>query len=225
MAAKKTTVNKSDFIRQHASLSTAEVIAKAKAAGLKVSSSLVYMVRGRVDAKKGQAKKAKKTSTAKPVAAAPAPSTKSKVSKAAFIRSLPKDMPVAEVIAKGKAQGLKLAETYVSWARWAGKKANKKSAKAAAPATKPSAPTVQVTTRATPRNPTLTNGVRSPVSSSAETLLRAVAAEIGLGRAIEILAGERARVHSILRGVDASRSGAGCDAEFFVPPATIRGLS
>ena len=194
MAAKKTTVNKSDFIRQHASLSTAEVVAKARAAGLKVSSSLVYMVRGRVGAKKAVAKK---TTPAKSVTAA---TTKSKVSKAAFIRSLPKDMPVAEVIAKGKAQGLKLAETYVSWARWAGKKANKKSAKAAAPATKPSAPTVQVTTRATPRKPTLTNGVRSPASSSAETLLRAVAAEIGFGRAIEILAGERARVHSILRG-------------------------
>jgi hypothetical protein len=196
-STKKTTVNKSDFIRQQsAALSAPEVVAKGKAAGIKFSTQLVYHVRRGPKATKGAAKK---TSTAKPVAAAPAPITKSKVSKAAFIRSLPKDMPVAEVIAKGKAQGLKLAETYVSWARWAGKKANKKSAKAAAPATKPSAPTVQVTTRATPRNPTLTNGVRSPVSSSAETLLRAVAAEVGLGRAIEILLGERARVHSILR--------------------------
>jgi hypothetical protein len=198
MAAKKTrttkTPNKSDFIRQQsATLSAPEVVAKGKAAGIKFSSQLVYHVRRGPKATKGAAKK---TSSAKPVTAA---TTKSKVSKAAFIRSLPKDMPVAEVIAKGKAQGLKLAETYVSWARWAGKKANKKSAKAAAPATKPSAPTVQVTTRATPRNPTLTNGVRSPVSSSAETLLRAVAAEVGLGRAIEILLGERARVHSILR--------------------------
>jgi hypothetical protein len=51
-----------------------------------------------------------------------------------------------------------------------------------------------------PSNPKLTNGVRSPVSSSAETVLRAVAAEVGLGRAIELLEGERARVHSILRG-------------------------
>jgi hypothetical protein len=205
MAAKKTstpkTPGKSDFIRkQPASLSAPEVVAKGKAAGIKFTPQLVYKVRGGSTAKKRQAKKAKKTSTAKPVAAAHAPSTNSKVSKAAFIRSLPKDMPVAEVIAKGKAQGLKIAETYVSWARWAGKKANKKSAKATAPATKPRAPTVQVTTRATPRKPTLTNGVRSPASSSAETLLRAVAAEVGLGRAIEILAGERARVHSILRG-------------------------
>jgi hypothetical protein len=37
-------------------------------------------------------------------------------------------------------------------------------------------------------------------TSSAEDLLKAVGAEIGLGRAIELLLGERARVHSILRG-------------------------
>jgi hypothetical protein len=36
-------------------------------------------------------------------------------------------------------------------------------------------------------------------ASSAENLLRAVAAEIGLGRAIELLHGERARTHSLLR--------------------------
>jgi hypothetical protein len=35
-------------------------------------------------------------------------------------------------------------------------------------------------------------------SSSSEDLLRAVAADVGLGRAVEILAGERARVRAIL---------------------------
>jgi hypothetical protein len=33
-----------------------------------------------------------------------------------------------------------------------------------------------------------------------EPLLRAVAAELGLGRAVEILQGERARVRAVLRG-------------------------
>jgi hypothetical protein len=44
--------------------------------------------------------------------------------------------------------------------------------------------------------------VPRPITStrSAEDLLKAVAAEIGLGRAIEQLQGERARVRAILRG-------------------------
>jgi hypothetical protein len=37
-------------------------------------------------------------------------------------------------------------------------------------------------------------------ASSTETLLKAVAAEIGLGRAMEILAGERARVRAVIGG-------------------------
>jgi hypothetical protein len=41
---------------------------------------------------------------------------------------------------------------------------------------------------------------RVTTSSSAEDLLRAVAAEIGLGHAVEILAGERARVKAVSRG-------------------------
>lgn len=43
---------------------------------------------------------------------------------------------------------------------------------------------------------------QSPVinRSSAEDVLRAVAAEVGLGRAIGLLEGERARVHAVLRG-------------------------
>jgi hypothetical protein len=37
-------------------------------------------------------------------------------------------------------------------------------------------------------------------ASSVDDLLRAVAAELGLGRAVEILAGERARIRAVLRG-------------------------
>jgi hypothetical protein len=37
-------------------------------------------------------------------------------------------------------------------------------------------------------------------SSSAENLLKAVAAEIGLGPAIEILSGERAKVRAVIGG-------------------------
>lgn len=37
----------------------------------------------------------------------------SKTSKTAFVLSLPLDMPAKDVIAKGKAQGLKLTEAYI----------------------------------------------------------------------------------------------------------------
>lgn len=109
-------------------------------------------------------------------------------SKAAFIRSLPAAMPVKDVVAKAKEAGLKIADTYVYWARSAAKKgsAKRKSVKQAA-------------RRATPRTGP---AVSRPIATrtSAEDLLKAVAAEIGLGRAIEVLQGERARVHAVLRG-------------------------
>jgi hypothetical protein len=44
-------LSKSDFIRQHADLSTADLIAAGKKAGLSFTSSLVYAVRGRKEAK------------------------------------------------------------------------------------------------------------------------------------------------------------------------------
>jgi hypothetical protein len=58
------------------------------------------------------------------------------------------------------------------------------------------------TTTSTPKT---VNGAGASVAvptttSSAEDLLRAVAAELGLGRAVEILARERARVAAALRG-------------------------
>ncbi len=60
---------------------------------------------------------------------------------------------------------------------------------------------------ASPAKPTAWNGTRpSNSASSVEDLLRAVAAEIGLGRAMEILAGERARVRRVLGDEVASRS-------------------
>jgi hypothetical protein len=177
MPAKKTTLSKSDFIRQHASLSTADVIAKAKAAGLKVSSSLVYMVRGRAGAKKAVAKK---TSTATKKATAQTPVT---VSKADFVRARSHLSP-KEIVEDAKSGGVKFDVSYVYRVRGYDKTAGRK--KVAAKQT--SKPAV-----ASGSGPSITR------TSSAEDLLKAVAAEIGLGRAIELLQGERARVHSILR--------------------------
>jgi hypothetical protein len=50
--------------------------------------------------------------------------------------------------------------------------------------------------------PIATNGSRSSstLGAKAENVLKAVAAELGLGRAMEILAGERARVRAVIEG-------------------------
>jgi hypothetical protein len=241
--------SKTDFIRaQPASLSAADVIAKGKTEGIKFTPQLVYRVRG-----SAKAKSSKAASGTKPAAATT--STPNPPSKRAFIRAIPFSVSAKDVVAQGKAAGLKFNTDYVQRAR---KTANDV-------ATKPTSP---VPTSATPKAPakllkskadfvraysslspkeivekgkaegvkfdaryvyrvramdkaarkrkraaakTLTstpkdvNGTGASVmsaapSSSAEDLLRAVAAELGLGKAVEILAGERARVQSILKG-------------------------
>jgi hypothetical protein len=177
---KKATLSKSDFIRQQPSyLSAAELVSKAKAAGINFTPVLVYKVRGRAKAKRSAAKKASAIVTTAPNAAA----TKPAKSKSAFIRSLPSSTPAKEVVKQAKALGMKLTESYVYNVRGAAKKTAKaKRADAKSPAVR------------------VANGGASRGSTSAENLLKAVAAEIGLGPAIEILAGERARVAAVIGG-------------------------
>jgi hypothetical protein len=175
MIAKKTALNKSAFIRsQPAAMSTAEVIASGKAQGLKISSSLVYMVRGRAGAK------APKKAAAKNVAAIVAP--KPIESKAAFVRSRSHLSP-KEIVEDAKGAGLKLDVGYVYNVRGTAK------ASAKTKVMRQAARTVRTA-----------GAVARPISTSskAEDLLKALGAELGLGRAIEILAGERARVRAVL---------------------------
>ena len=89
-----------------------------------------------------------------------------------------------DVVAKAKAAGIALTDTYVYNVRGAAKAAaSKAAAKPAAPVNAPVAHAV----------------AKSGVSAgSVESLLKAVAAEIGLGRAFEILVGERGRVQAVL---------------------------
>ena len=103
-----------------------------------------------------------------------------------FILGLPRTLSAKEVLSKAKANGLATSESNVHRVRrlHGGKKATAKSAPAAA---KPSH-VIRVKAK--------TNGVHS----SAEDLLRAVAAELGLGHALEILQSQRARVRAVLGG-------------------------
>jgi hypothetical protein len=178
---KKPTLSKSDFIRQQpASMPANEVVAKAKAVGLKFAPQLVYKVRGRAKTKKSTPKK-----TSAMVATAPMTSaTKPPKSKSAFIRNLPSSTPAKEVVEQAKAAGIKLNVGYVYNVRGAAKKAAKQKRGAAK----------------SPAVGTPTNGGGARRSANVENLLKAVAAEIGLGPATEILAGERARVAAVIGG-------------------------
>jgi hypothetical protein len=100
--------------------------------------------------------------------------TKPITSKASFVRSLPATIPAKAVIGQAKAAGMKLSLAYVYTIR-AKAKENRGSTRAG---------------RSVPRPIT--------TSSLAESLLRALGAELGLGHAIELLAAERAKVLAVL---------------------------
>jgi len=196
--AKSAGVSKSEFIRLHPSLTTAEVIAAGKDQGLSFTSSLVYAVRG-AKAGKAATKKPtpKKTPASKTSAARQATASKDAApSKSEFIRDLPLTLSAKDVVAQAKAAGIKFDDTYVYKIRRAAEKkgagkpvVNKMASKKAV-----------ATSKETPApKPVGTNGSRpSGSASSVEDLLRAVAAELGLGRAMEILEGERARVRRVI---------------------------
>jgi hypothetical protein len=178
------TQTKSDFVRSLPNtMSAADVVTKAKDAGLKITSQLVYKVRGRA---KGLGKR-KRMAAAKPTVAVKKTqaSVKPPESKAAFVRSLPASTPAKDVAKLAKTAGIRLDVRYVYNVRGAAKMKAKKNRAAA---------------KVTTSTPTSTNGARPSVNANAETLLKAIGAELGLGKAIEILAGERARVASVISG-------------------------
>jgi len=102
--------------------------------------------------------------------------------KADFVRGLPASTPAKDVVKLARAAGIKLGIFYVYGVRRAAQMGARKK-------------------RAPAKSPTVSavvNGGGSRVSANVENLLRAVAAEIGLGTAIEILSGERARVRAVI---------------------------
>jgi hypothetical protein len=110
-----------------------------------------------------------------------APAGSSKTNKSAFVRSLPTDTPAKEVIEKGKAQGIKLTAAYVYSIRTAAKAHAAKPGRAAGLG----------------RSSGAAKG-RDSNDRRIEDLLRAVAAELGLSRAIGLLQAEQQRVRAVL---------------------------
>jgi hypothetical protein len=168
---------------------------------------LVYEVRA-LDRRKTAAKKAPvvadvkgkpataTTDTAKTAATSP-------ISKGDWIRAQPASLTAAELVAKAKEAGIKLSSALVYKVHGRAKAAKpieaKVAAKPAAVTPKPPAVVAPVApkleTAPTPAAPAATAG-----RTTAEDLLKAVASEIGLRRAIGLLEEQRARVLSVIGG-------------------------
>lgn len=93
-----------------------------------------------------------------------------------------KHLSPKEIVEDAKAAGIKLDAGYVYNVRATDENARKKKRDSKA------------TTTSNLTRPS------SPVDTNEEELLKLVAAEVGLGRAMETLAGEGARVRAVLRG-------------------------
>jgi hypothetical protein len=132
MAAKKTrkasrSVSKSAFVRGlPTTLPAKEVVAKAKAAGLKISDRYVHVIRSiaKRAAKQGNGAAPAVRRGGRPIS-----------SKRTFVLSLPSSMPATEVIERAKTQGMALTTNYVYKIRSRGAAA---SARDASEATLPS---------------------------------------------------------------------------------------
>jgi hypothetical protein len=126
---------------------------------------------------------ATKNAPAPPKPAAPARSKTTSAapqSKAGFVRAQSANLTAREVVDEGKAVGITLTTTYVYNVR--GKSKGRKAK--ARPAARNAAPRA-------------TNGARA---GGAEDVLRALAAEIGLARAIALLEDERRSVRRLIAG-------------------------
>lgn len=201
--AKKGQPNKSDFVRQHPTLSPAEVVAKAKEAGLTVSTNLVYMVRGRAKAAAKPAKAAKPA--AKPLAKAPAKAPAAAAPKAPalptgkvgsptasdFIRTLPAGISAKEAVAKGAAMGFKFTPNLFYLVRTRAKKAaGKASRPAKIVAPKPVAAKAVAPKAAAAAGP----------DASAETVILRLILRHGVDYVRQLVDGAVARATAVLAG-------------------------
>src|SRR5690349_5986314 len=105
--------------------------------------------------------------------------TANKVNKSAFVRGLPPNMPAKEVVDKAKAEGMKISVAYVYSIRTAAKAGARRAVGGLGD-----------------RSVKGLGGSGGRV----EDLLRAVAAELGLSRAIGLLQAEQAKVRAVLGG-------------------------
>jgi hypothetical protein len=187
MRAKK--ASSASIRKQPLTMSAAADVDKADAGGVAFDASKVGRAPRRAAANGTHAKTAR-TAARRTAGVARGASTKPVESKADFVRRLPSNTPAKEVVAQAKAAGISITENHVYGVRAADKRAKRKAAAKVD------------TSRPATAAASMVNGSSSApkVSARAEALLKAVAAEIGLGRAIELLQSERARVRALIGG-------------------------
>jgi hypothetical protein len=174
--------SKADFVRGLSSTMPATaVIERGKAVGIRLSKNYIYRVRTWANA---AAKSKARKSSEKPSAGKGGAARESAGSKASWVRAHPNLSP-KEVVEKAAAAGIKFGVHYVYNVR--------RHQKSGAGNRRREARTLLDRKGAAVPRPITT-------ASTAESLLKAVAAEIGLGQALEILAGERARVRAAIGG-------------------------
>lgn len=111
--AKAAKPNKSAFVRSLAfDMPSAEVIARAKARGMRLTRNDVHAIRAIARRKSESANLYGRAAHARPNSAN-RKRTSSGINKSAFVRSLPGSMSAAEVIEKGKVKGIKLSAAQV----------------------------------------------------------------------------------------------------------------
>jgi len=175
MPKKKNGLNKSDFIRsQPLDLSAADVVAKAKEAGLTITATLVYKVRGRLNSKTSKAKKAAATGPS-----TPAKTADGKLSASDFIRSFPTTMTVKEVAEKAAAAGYTFKPNYVYDVRNAEKKRKAKAARS----TSAPKPTAHAKTSGANEVAVPTRAAPSANQSDLGAQFRRIMVELGLAQA------------------------------------------
>jgi chemotaxis protein histidine kinase CheA len=185
-----------------ATLSTAEVVEKVKAAGMETTESNVHRVRRGLQKRPAKAPAAKAPAAKAPAAKAPeapkadADKGEGAQSKAGFVRSLPRTMPVKDVVAKAKAAGLEISEKYVYGIRADAKpapaKSSAKPAKKAAPAPKKA----QAPAAKKPAAPAAEVASGSP----REAQLRRLVLELGIARSRKVLDEMEQRLEALIRG-------------------------
>jgi hypothetical protein len=190
-----------------ATLSTAEVVEKVKAAGMETTESNVHRVRRGLQKRPAKAPAAKAPAAKAPAAKAPAAKApeapkadadkgEGAQSKAGFVRSLPRTMPVKDVVAKAKAAGLEISEKYVYGIRADAKpapaKSSAKPAKKAAPAPK-KAPAPAAKKPAAP-------AAEAASGSPREAQLRRLVLDLGIARSRKVLDEMEQRLEALIRG-------------------------
>jgi hypothetical protein len=190
-ASRVKATNKTAFVRALAdTASTEEILTRAKAAGFAATKELVFKVRSEMNAKRRNEKGAPLPAKA----AIKTASGSSFASKRDFVRAHGRLSP-QEVTVLAAQQGIKMDIKYVYNAR-------AYDAARASSGAKPAAPKPVVAKAVAPAPspaPTVVARATGSGGSTLEDLLRAVAAELGLRRAVEMLEAERARVKALLQ--------------------------